>query len=157
MALIKCPECGKQVSDKAETCPNCGIDVQKVFMQYPQYRYQPDPVTLKPVIEKRKVPFGGVALAMSITSIFLVFLFIILGNSVGEGFLVFDICSLCGLITGILGLVFSSRGLKKVKWNRQAYTSIATLVVSKILSIVSISWWGIMSLYYLLFLAGIVG
>lgn len=24
MALIKCPECGKQISDKAVTCPNCG-------------------------------------------------------------------------------------------------------------------------------------
>ena len=24
MALITCPECGKEVSDKAEKCPNCG-------------------------------------------------------------------------------------------------------------------------------------
>lgn len=24
MALIKCPECGKDISDKASTCPNCG-------------------------------------------------------------------------------------------------------------------------------------
>ena len=24
MALIKCPECGKDVSDKAKSCPNCG-------------------------------------------------------------------------------------------------------------------------------------
>ena len=24
MALIKCSECGKDVSDKAPTCPNCG-------------------------------------------------------------------------------------------------------------------------------------
>lgn len=24
MALIKCPECGKEISDKAATCPNCG-------------------------------------------------------------------------------------------------------------------------------------
>ena len=24
MALIKCPECGKEVSDKAQTCINCG-------------------------------------------------------------------------------------------------------------------------------------
>ena len=27
MALIKCPECGKQVSDKASSCPNCGCPV----------------------------------------------------------------------------------------------------------------------------------
>lgn len=24
MALIKCPECGKEVSDRAPACPNCG-------------------------------------------------------------------------------------------------------------------------------------
>ena len=24
MALIKCPECGKEVSDSAKSCPNCG-------------------------------------------------------------------------------------------------------------------------------------
>ena len=24
MALIKCPECGKEISDKASACPNCG-------------------------------------------------------------------------------------------------------------------------------------
>lgn len=24
MAMIKCPECGKEISDKANSCPNCG-------------------------------------------------------------------------------------------------------------------------------------
>ena len=27
MALIKCPECMKEVSDKAPTCPNCGSPI----------------------------------------------------------------------------------------------------------------------------------
>lgn len=27
MALIKCPECGKEISDKAESCPNCGYPI----------------------------------------------------------------------------------------------------------------------------------
>ncbi|MCG5535734.1 zinc ribbon domain-containing protein [Ectothiorhodospira mobilis] len=27
MALIECPECGRQVSDKAPTCPNCGVPI----------------------------------------------------------------------------------------------------------------------------------
>ena len=26
MALIKCPECGKEISDKATLCPNCGYE-----------------------------------------------------------------------------------------------------------------------------------
>ncbi len=27
MALIKCPECGKEISDKAAACPNCGTPI----------------------------------------------------------------------------------------------------------------------------------
>jgi DNA-directed RNA polymerase subunit RPC12/RpoP len=27
MALIKCSECGKEVSDKATSCPNCGAPI----------------------------------------------------------------------------------------------------------------------------------
>ena len=29
MALIKCSECGKEISDKAESCPNCGNPINK--------------------------------------------------------------------------------------------------------------------------------
>lgn len=29
MALIRCPECGKEISDKAESCPNCGFPILK--------------------------------------------------------------------------------------------------------------------------------
>lgn len=28
MAMIKCPECGKEISNKAKTCPNCGRDMK---------------------------------------------------------------------------------------------------------------------------------
>lgn len=30
MALIKCPECGKEISDKAKACPNCGCPVAEM-------------------------------------------------------------------------------------------------------------------------------
>ena len=29
MALINCHECGKEISDQAEACPNCGAPVKK--------------------------------------------------------------------------------------------------------------------------------
>ena len=29
MALIKCPECGKVISEQAVTCPNCGYPINK--------------------------------------------------------------------------------------------------------------------------------
>lgn len=51
MALIICPECGHQVSDKAETCPSCGIKIagnvvpqqplQPQYVQQPQMAQQP--------------------------------------------------------------------------------------------------------------------
>ena len=28
MALISCPECGKEISDKAISCPNCGCPIK---------------------------------------------------------------------------------------------------------------------------------
>lgn len=30
MAIIKCPECGREVSSKAATCPNCGCPVAEL-------------------------------------------------------------------------------------------------------------------------------
>lgn len=30
MALIKCPECGKDISDKAVACPNCGCPLDEI-------------------------------------------------------------------------------------------------------------------------------
>lgn len=29
MSLINCPECGKEISDKAESCPNCGTPMKE--------------------------------------------------------------------------------------------------------------------------------
>lgn len=29
MALIKCPECGKEISDTAKSCPNCGYEKER--------------------------------------------------------------------------------------------------------------------------------
>ena len=29
MALIKCPECGKEISYKASSCPNCGYKINR--------------------------------------------------------------------------------------------------------------------------------
>lgn len=33
MALIKCPECQLQVSDKALSCPHCGYPINQVAIQ----------------------------------------------------------------------------------------------------------------------------
>lgn len=31
MSLIKCPECGKEISDKAKTCINCGCPLDEII------------------------------------------------------------------------------------------------------------------------------
>ena len=41
MALINCPECGKEISDRAVACPNCGCPVQKIIPNEPTYNNQP--------------------------------------------------------------------------------------------------------------------
>lgn len=39
MAIIKCPECGHEVSDHAETCPSCGIAIAGHIARCPQCGY----------------------------------------------------------------------------------------------------------------------
>ena len=63
MALIKCPECGKDVSDRAESCPNCGCPVEssggKVRIMLPVFRrYENQKVT---IIYNGKILWKGVA------------------------------------------------------------------------------------------------
>lgn len=36
MAIIKCPECGRQISDKAPTCPSCGVEIAGKITKCPQ-------------------------------------------------------------------------------------------------------------------------
>ena len=36
MAIIKCPECGHQISDKAPTCPNCGVEIADKVTRCPE-------------------------------------------------------------------------------------------------------------------------
>lgn len=35
MAIIKCPECGRQISDKAPVCPNCGVEISGKIIKCP--------------------------------------------------------------------------------------------------------------------------
>ena len=40
MAMIKCPECGHEVSDKAPTCPNCGCPIKKETHNHNSMEYK---------------------------------------------------------------------------------------------------------------------
>lgn len=41
--MIKCPECGKEISDKAKTCPNCGCPITNNSPQF-NYAQQQQPI-----------------------------------------------------------------------------------------------------------------
>lgn len=41
MALIECPECGKEISDKAESCPHCGFPISKT-LSHERGKYRAD-------------------------------------------------------------------------------------------------------------------
>lgn len=44
MALINCPECGKQVSTHAESCPNCGCPKDAILESVEKRRKKLKPV-----------------------------------------------------------------------------------------------------------------
>ena len=73
MPLITCPECKKEISDKATTCPSCGypIDVNPTDKQ---------PVTIQRTRKKWKVWQG-----ISIVLVIVAFLMIMNGLFGGNG------------------------------------------------------------------------
>lgn len=47
MALIYCPECKKQISNKAATCPNCGYPLNETLIDNTKYNIILTDVKLK--------------------------------------------------------------------------------------------------------------
>ncbi len=60
MSLIKCRDCGKEISDQAGSCPNCGCPVQPFSPES-----KPEPTTKKAILKESGM--GVVALLMSFT------------------------------------------------------------------------------------------
>lgn len=36
--LVKCPECGKEVSDKATKCPNCAYSLKRYGLKFREHK-----------------------------------------------------------------------------------------------------------------------
>lgn len=43
--LIPCPECGKQISDKAVSCPGCGYPVEEIRKKYMVFPFDRETMT----------------------------------------------------------------------------------------------------------------
>ena len=73
MALIDCPECGKQVSDKAEACNGCGFPVAqqaeaaaKEVVRAAQQKKAADHPEYGSTGDKMGAAFGGLIIGMAI-------------------------------------------------------------------------------------------
>ncbi len=81
MALITCPECGRDISDQAVSCPGCGYVLQK-SEPVPQSQPQPQwPTARKTLLsEKQTSPVLGVlSFLFGLACFFPVFLLFITG------------------------------------------------------------------------------
>jgi ssDNA-binding Zn-finger/Zn-ribbon topoisomerase 1 len=93
MALVKCPECGKEVSSAATACPNCGYPMDAVRQaasvvtgQPPEGDDLPPGVTRLGPID-RKDTFAGIGIAIMGVCCLLIF-------------------PILGIITVLIGLAF---------------------------------------------------
>ncbi len=90
MALIECLECGKEISDKAESCPNCGAPTTAGYQAQAQAEVQATATAklakkesrkaAKKEKRKKKGRYQGVGCLTIIIGLFLVFLFPPLGG-----------------------------------------------------------------------------
>jgi len=80
MALVECPECGHEVSDKAKMCPNCGVPLgggmlcweyrsKRTYSGLPLYHVvlgvPLDPTTGKPRVAKGIFAVGPIAVGVA--------------------------------------------------------------------------------------------
>lgn len=92
---------------------------------------------------KRNAPLGIPALILGIASIVWLFFSLLIAADMDEDLLGF-ICVL-GLMLSIASVVISSIGWSKVKVNRGGYTNVPPLIVGRVMSIVSIAIWGVLT------------
>lgn len=107
MALIKCPECGRDVSTAADACPHCGYPIAKMRIKETKNELHAETIEEKQndkiVIAKR----GDSGSALSISAICLV---IGLGLIIAFSVLMFTVPSarsafIAGIILGCLAIV----------------------------------------------------
>ena len=76
MALINCQECGKQISDKAESCPNCGYRIESTIEEKKKI-----PSKIK---QEAKEIDKKISICYAIVAVLVVLLFVFVGYSNSE-------------------------------------------------------------------------
>jgi len=105
MALIFCPDCGKEVSESATNCPNCAYPLSKLKNQKPTY---------PPIYQNNQLVIAGyiaVILSFIIFPIFFMLIGIILGiinltkGATGHGILQIILSLIFGILGTFLGIL----------------------------------------------------
>ena len=114
MALIKCPECGKEISDKAAICPNCGCPIRREPIESLQEEYAEDEEESNSELWKNDIAYGILSIIICIFAtiiafrindgIGLIFPFILYIISASISSKHRKIISLIGLIMSALGM-----------------------------------------------------
>ena len=63
MSLIKCPECGKEISEKANVCINCGYPISEYVEELKKEKDKKKRLVLrlrKQIMQLKKHHFGNV-------------------------------------------------------------------------------------------------
>ena len=76
MALIKCPDCQKDVSDKAEKCPFCGCPINPSITNSPSETSAISYSYSKPAPSPKKIAFLLLPFFLSQSQLFLVLSFL---------------------------------------------------------------------------------
>lgn len=137
MALIKCPECGKEISDKAEICPNCGFGIRKHLEQQRQIQAKKietnrrekakqqlvneENIAIQQMANRRITPkikpFLSGALIAGLLCLLMGIMCIILAiTAEGYAFAIF-----IGIFMVLAGIVYSGMGIEKLREKRKLY------------------------------------
>lgn len=99
MALINCTECGREVSDKATSCPHCGCPVSIVSVPVTPSK----PVNSKPMEQvNNQIQQNNTKKKDSVLSI------------IAAAFALFTITCFVGLIIGIIDLCINDKNKRHV-------------------------------------------
>lgn len=119
MALIKCPECGKEISDKADSCPSCGYpilatkeaassNINNEQKDYTKIAAAAEKNKVESRITKRRYISGIISIVLGIISLCL--------GIFGNGGLLLILGGFFFIITGIGALNSQNKDKKRVQY-----------------------------------------
>lgn len=144
MALINCSECGKQVSDKATVCPNCGAPVKysNIYVSRPTQKLEPI---------SKSTNYGSIRLGFGITNLSigaLIFIAVLSSNGGIENNTLQMTGAWFMFITGLLTVI--GRNKKGLVITSIVFYSFTVLILIAIMSTLSnFSFLAIMNILFL--------